>query len=213
MESLLEAIANHPLTALSAWTMTFIALLVSIVVPIVQKRRKILGLTFHPEYTISRDITKNETGYIISFGVKINRLSRTSVWDDMSSDILNAERIFNDKEQINQVTKTTVRIHNAGNTRIEDKDIFKGFEITITPIQLGLRKIQQIEILDARLVNESNGHIHGSAKIKDNSIEINFNVLQEKEWFIVDIYHTGDERSIFVISGDIMGGKIIEYTK
>lgn len=176
MSQLLVQITNNPLLVLSGWIMTLLALIIAIVVPIAQKKRKVLGF----------------------------RYNTNSLVTDKLSEVEKLDVLFEGK-RINQLSVTSIDIGNVGNVSIEDKDIYEGQELRITPLN------KEISILYAKVISESDKIIECTTeKTNNNKIEVRFKAIDVKNNVVINVYHLGDCDTRFSVDGRIRAGKIVQ---
>lgn len=104
MDKIVESIANNPYLVLVVETATLIALIIAIIIPIVQKRKKRLSFSYVTNVLISENLSEMDE-LLISFKGKI----------------------------INHLSVTCFKIINNGNVIIEGNDVYKGHELKISP--------------------------------------------------------------------------------
>lgn len=105
METVANWISENPYIAAGGLIATFLGLLIAIITPIIQRKRKQL------HYTIST----------------------TSLVEEKISNIKNVEILFSG-EKIQKLSVTNVKIWNGGNTLIDCNDIYAGHELTLQAV-------------------------------------------------------------------------------
>ena len=104
MEAILSQISANPFFAFIVECATLISLIIAIVVPIIQKKRKVLSVEYDTKALVKGKI----------------------------SEIKGLEILY-DNNPIEQLAVTIIRIRNRGNVLIESKDVYQGHELKIMP--------------------------------------------------------------------------------
>ena len=112
MDKLIEGIANNPYLVLAVEVATLIGLIIAIIIPIVQKRKKRLSFSYVTNVLINKKLSEVDD-LLISFK----------------------------GEKIDYLYVTCFIIINNGNVTIESSDVYKGHELKISPIETATRVI------------------------------------------------------------------------
>lgn len=104
MGTILKQISNNPIIVLTGWLGTMIALIIAIILPIIQKKRKRINYQYSTNVLIT----------------------------DKLSEVNDLQVTFKN-EPIESLSVTSINLANNGNVTIENNDIYKGHNLTIIP--------------------------------------------------------------------------------
>ena len=135
---------------------------------------------------------------ILSFSYQTNELFNNKV-----SNIEELNISYKGKN-INNLSVTSFEFANTGNGVIKKEHIYENHGIEISPID-------EVDLLFAKVMSQSTDTINCKApEIVNGKICVNFAALEEKEKFVINIYHAGSNANKFQVAGKIEEGKIIE---
>lgn len=174
MDKLAESIANNPYIVLLVEAATIIALILAIVIPIIQKRKKCLT------YSYVTNVLINE---------KISEVDELSI-------------SFKGKE-VNHLSVTCFDIINSGNVTIDSSEVYHGHELKI------ITNEPHPQVISAKLISQSSDTIDGIVNYDDSCVNVSFQTLEADDYLSLNIYHTGDEKTGFILEGKIKETKLI----
>lgn len=176
MESVVKWIVENPyLTAVGLFA-TILGLIIAIITPLIQKRRKRLFFSYSTTPLIKEDIT----------------------------DINGLEILFHGTP-VKQLSVSTVRIWNGGNTIITPDDFYKDHD-------LRLISHDNISILGIDMIEQSEDTIECKIECASAFAGVFFQAFENKEYVIFNVYHTGNIEVKLGLSGKMREGKIVNKT-
>ena len=181
MEKIANWISENPYFTAAGLIATFISLIIAIIIPIAQKKKKEISCSFYTTLLVDKTISKVK-GLQMSFQGKA----------------------------IDQLSVTTLKIWNSGNSIIETSDVYSNHKLKIiSPYAL---HTCIGEIIDADIIFQSTDTIQGTIEIiEQKDINISFQSFEKKDYLTIHLYHTGDETTIFMLDGKIKEGKIVNH--
>lgn len=138
---------------------------------------------------------KSKKEKILKLEVKSN-----NIFKNFESIIENIKITCDDKN-ISTLTITNILMWCDGKETIYDKDI-------ATQMPLVIKAKEGKEILKAKIVSSNNSTNNiVLEKLENNSYKINFEYLDNKDGFIIQVIHTGNNSNDIIINGKIKGMK------
>lgn len=176
LENIVKWIAENPYLTAAGLFATILGLIIAIVTPIIQKRKKSLFFSYSTTQLVKENIT----------------------------DIDGIEILFHGNP-VKQLSVSTVRIWNGGNTIITPDDFYKGHE-------LKLILHDNTSILGVDMLKQSEDTIECKAECLSTFIGFSFQAFEKKEYVTFNVYHTGNAEMKLGLSGKIKEGKIVNKT-
>ena len=134
---------------------------------------------------------RSRTRPVLSYLTKTKKLISQE-----NQELPNEVEILFKKEKIKTLYLSQLFIWNSGNKTLDGEEIAKGY-----PLKFDIK-----QILNAFISNKMRSVNKPTVKLKKDSCNINFNFLDPKDGFRVDIYHTSSEMSK-ELTGTIKGMK------
>ena len=128
--------------------------------------------------------------------------SNTFVSDSLSK--LDGLEVSYRGSKVGRLTITTCLISNTGNVTIEDSDVYEDHKLSV------FTESENAEILFASVMSQSSDTNNCQVSYDRNSVNVHFDVLEKNEEVVFNIYHTGEDDTVFSIEGKIKEGKITE---
>lgn len=140
--------------------------------------------------------------YLISKEAKEPRCYYATLKDVEKLDKENSQlKILYKSTEVNQVYSTYIWFWNAGKKPILSSDIPETSQLKL--VFDGARK--PITILDCKIVKSSRVAVKPKIDVNGNTLRFNFNFLDHKDGFALEVQHTGDMFTEITFDGIILG--------
>jgi len=136
---------------------------------------------------------------IIGFSLR-NRKARTPIWYYRTRIVIDSEDIsIHFREQlVNRVSVTKLGFVNLGKEPIPNWGVRKPITTYFVDDTISILK-------EPKILSYSSSGIDFKAALKDKYIHLSFDFLNQLDGAVIEITHTGDEKSKMKLDGDILG--------
>lgn len=197
---IIDFIASNPGMTAIAWLATVIGVILTTVIPIIQRKKKRLSFQYTTTQLVEAEVAKANNIQVLFKGRPIEKLS---------------------------VTKFVIK--NTGNTTVKAEHMYDGHKLKIIApnvklISVDVEKVSRDIVTDEKKMkplyhakDTERLDIKDLNKVKPDDeyglIPIDFKVFEKKDFMILNIYHTGNSDTPFCLAGIGEELQIVNETK